>query len=228
MSKTPEAPKVPQMLLYNINLWDTFVDYQIADQMDVTLEDGNRIVVTGTVDERSMRNTNIGFRGRNNTICLRDHVAVKRLDIGCDGGSTISIRSPYDVRGATIVSRHGNRIDIGEGCFIENEVLVHAGAMAGISDQNAPESDGDITVKDHVWIGMGCRISSGAKIGQGSAIGPFSVLTTSIPNNCAASGHPCRVTDRDVFWAPSAGPNYFDMLKREGLPFPKYIRSTDE
>ncbi|MBS7532141.1 hypothetical protein KHC28_00480 [Ancylobacter sonchi] len=52
-----------------------------------------------------------------------------------------------------------------------------------------------------------------------------------VPNNCAAAGNPCRVLTENIFWTGNAVPNdgnYFEMLEKEGLPMPDFVRRTND
>ncbi len=51
----------------------------------------------------------------------------------------------------------------------------------------------EIVIEDNVLIGTGCIILKGVTIGARSVIGSYSVVTKSIPEDCVASGNPCRV-----------------------------------
>lgn len=51
-----------------------------------------------------------------------------------------------------------------------------------------------VVIDDNVWIGAGCIILPGAKIGRNSVIGAGSVVTKKreIPSDCVAYGNPCK------------------------------------
>lgn len=50
-----------------------------------------------------------------------------------------------------------------------------------------------VTVQDNCLIGTNVTICSGVTIGKNSVIGPGSVVTENIPDNCVAHGNPCKV-----------------------------------
>lgn len=56
-----------------------------------------------------------------------------------------------------------------------------------------PESKQGIIIEDDVWIGSGCRILDGVRIGRGSVIGAGAVVTRSIPPFSVAMGVPAKV-----------------------------------
>ena len=50
-----------------------------------------------------------------------------------------------------------------------------------------------ILISDEVWIGAGCVINPGVKIGGKTIIGSGSVVVHDIPANVIAAGNPCRI-----------------------------------
>lgn len=56
-------------------------------------------------------------------------------------------------------------------------------------NQRESETKGDIKIEDDVWIGYGCTILSGVKIGQGAIIGAQSIVTKDIPPYAIYAGN---------------------------------------
>jgi acetyltransferase-like isoleucine patch superfamily enzyme len=52
---------------------------------------------------------------------------------------------------------------------------------------------GPIIVEDDVWIGFGCIILSGVKIGQGAVIAAGSVVTKDVPRYAIVGGNPAKI-----------------------------------
>jgi maltose O-acetyltransferase len=50
-----------------------------------------------------------------------------------------------------------------------------------------------IVVGDRVWIGAGSIVMPGVTIGANTVIGAGSLVTSDVPADCIAFGHPCRV-----------------------------------
>jgi maltose O-acetyltransferase len=50
-----------------------------------------------------------------------------------------------------------------------------------------------IVVGDRVWLGAGSIVMPGVTIGANAVIGAGSLVTSDIPADCLAFGHPCRV-----------------------------------
>ena len=50
-----------------------------------------------------------------------------------------------------------------------------------------------VLIADDVWIGAGCVVNPGVKIGEKTIIGSGSVVVSDIPPNVIAVGNPCHV-----------------------------------
>ena len=101
----------------------------------------------------------------------------------------------------------GSECNICSHCFIENKVRIGNNVMIGpytiIAAANHPadsriRSSGivcgkPVLIADDVWIGAGCVVNPGVKIGEKTIIGSGSVVVSDIPPNVIAVGNPCHV-----------------------------------
>ena len=55
------------------------------------------------------------------------------------------------------------------------------------------ESGSEVIIGNNVWLGGGCIIRPGIKIGDNVTVGAGSVVTKDIPANVFAAGNPCKV-----------------------------------
>jgi len=55
-------------------------------------------------------------------------------------------------------------------------------------------------IEDKVWLGDGCIIMPGVRIGEGSIIGARAVVTHNIPAHSLAVGNPAKVIRENVLW----------------------------
>jgi acetyltransferase-like isoleucine patch superfamily enzyme len=66
----------------------------------------------------------------------------------------------------------------------------------------APVSEGPITIEDDVWLGTGCVILPGVRIGRGAVVGANSVVSQDVLPLHVVAGQPAR-TVREL--TPGAG-----------------------
>lgn len=77
----------------------------------------------------------------------------------------------------------GNHVVIG----VESVVITHCPVSFYKEGK-----DYTINIGNNVFVGMGCYILPGTKIGDNVIIGAGSVVTGTIPSNCIAAGNPCK------------------------------------
>jgi acetyltransferase-like isoleucine patch superfamily enzyme len=56
----------------------------------------------------------------------------------------------------------------------------------------APISQGPIVIEDDAWLGAGCVILPGVRIGRGAVVGANSVVSHDVPALHVVAGHPAR------------------------------------
>jgi acetyltransferase-like isoleucine patch superfamily enzyme len=65
------------------------------------------------------------------------------------------------------------------------------GVGAGLDRPAVPTAP--VVIEDDVWIGAGCMIFKGVRIGAGSFVEPGSVLTSDVPPRSRVRGNPAQV-----------------------------------
>lgn len=198
----------------------------------VVTPSGNRIIFKRANSVESLKKTFVYFSGKGSTIILENLKGVYGLDIACVNGSQVHIKAPVSVRGLTILCSQKSRIGIDSGCLISRDVVIYASnahALYNVAD-GMRRFKAEVVISKHVWLGQGTRILTGARVGAGSVIGSYSVLSGRIPNNCAAAGNPCRVTSKDIFWTSANAvkdQSYYEYLASSGHPKPDFIKLTE-
>lgn len=92
-------------------------------------------------------------------------------------------------------------------CCSSQDIVVRTSDMHSIIDIetgsviNPPK---DVVFGDRVWIGQGCIIDKGARIGSDTVIGARSLVTGEIPPNVVAYGAPAEVRRRGIRWSVDA------------------------
>lgn len=133
-----------------------------------------------------------------------------------DGGS-ISIGAHCEIHDFAMLLTHGGPITIGDNCSVNPFTIVYGqgGTTIGkgvriaahcvIIPANHIRGDEErplymrgltaqgIQIDDYAWLGAGCRILDGVKIGRHAVVGAGAVVTRSIPDFATAVGVPARV-----------------------------------
>lgn len=56
-----------------------------------------------------------------------------------------------------------------------------------------PHTNGDVIIKNDVWIGANVTIMSGVTVGNGAVLAAHSVVTKDVPDYCIVAGNPARI-----------------------------------
>lgn len=227
--KTPSF--FPGTRLSSINLYDIFKVFGNVDGFDYESTEGDRVIVRGGFTEGALKNTTIYLGGGGNELVFDGLTKVSKLEVAAVKNSKVFIQAPMLIRGMTIMSSQNSHVSMGKNCLISTDVLVYssnAHALYNVADGKRRLKEG-VEIGERVWVGMGARLMSGARVGKNSVIGGYSILAGKIPNNCAAAGNPCRVTTRDVFWTSVGHQDRRDYLSRTGKnKFPIFAVPTEE
>lgn len=108
-------------------------------------------------------------------------------------GNNFSIQTSSTIYG-------GGGLAIGNDVMIASNVVIvpanHIFGRIGTPIREQGSTMKGIAISDDVWIGAGCRILDGVKIGKGSIIGAGTVLTKSVPEYSIVVGIPGKVIKR--------------------------------
>ena len=91
-----------------------------------------------------------------------------------------------------------NKISIGEGCVIANNVVIRDNNSHSI---NGSTDDKKVLIGNHVWIGTNAIILPGAKIGDGCAVAAGAIVNKEFPNNTLIGGVPAKVIKENITWS---------------------------
>lgn len=98
---------------------------------------------------------------------------------------------------------HGTKIQIGDDNMFAENIKVVAGDghnYYDITTGNILTHTDPVITKEHVWVGIGATLLSGADIGEGSIVGDVILINKVVPNNVVVVGNPMRVVRENVEW----------------------------
>jgi len=141
----------------------------------------------------------------------------RRSSLQLYGGGAIKLGRNCRIMDYAMIQTYGGNIEIGDDCSINPFCVLygHGGLKIGnvvriashtvlvpanhsFDDLNLPiwrqpETRRGIIIEDDVWIGAGCKILDGVRIGRGCVIGAGAVVTSNLPEYSIAMGVPARV-----------------------------------
>jgi acetyltransferase-like isoleucine patch superfamily enzyme len=115
-------------------------------------------------------------------------------------GSKIRIGVRSRVYGSSLNAY--NSIEIGQDCLIAGNCQImdangHYPHFDCLEKRAASKDKGrPVVLEDYVWLGTGCIVLPGVRIGRGSIVGAGSVVAQDIPPLCVAAGNPAKVVRR--------------------------------
>lgn len=141
----------------------------------------------------------------------------KTAKIKIKGGGTIEIDRDTEILDGVLIYTYGGNIKIGKNCSINpytiiyghggvticNDVLIAGHCMIIPGNHNYSNlehpickqgnTNRGILIEDDVWVGHGCSILDGVKIGRGSVIAAGSVVNKSVASFSVVGGVPAKV-----------------------------------
>lgn len=133
------------------------------------------------------------FGGR---ITIAEHVTLADRVIVATYGGSVEIGEDAYIGPAAILYGHGDLV-IGRNTMIAGHTVIvpanHGFQNLGVPMRDQPLTRFGIEIGEDVWIGAGCKILDGVRVGSGSIIGAGSVVTRDIAPGSVAVGVPAKV-----------------------------------
>jgi acetyltransferase-like isoleucine patch superfamily enzyme len=111
-------------------------------------------------------------------------------------GGDIEIGNDCSINPFRVLYGHGG-LKVGNSVRIASHTVIvpgnHTFENLNIPIRCQPETRLGIIIEDDVWIGAGCKILDGVRIGRGCVIGAGSVVTSNLEEYSIAVGVPARV-----------------------------------
>ncbi len=152
------------------------------------------------------------------SVSIGRHVRIARSAKIDSQGGKIAIQSKSEILHGVLLLGYGGKIFIGEKCSINPYTIIYGhgnGTIIGnnvliaghcmiipnnhvFDDKTKPiNTQGGVSkgiiIEDDVWLGHGCSVLDGIKIGKGSIIGSGSVVNKDIPPFSIAAGVPVKI-----------------------------------
>lgn len=99
---------------------------------------------------------------------------------------------------ATIIC--GEKIEIGRDVILGRNVTIRDNHGNHYINRAGYKNTRPVIIGDKAWLGEGCTIMPGVKIGDGAIIGAKSLVVYNVPPHSIVIGNPAKVVDVDVLW----------------------------
>ena len=120
-------------------------------------------------------------------------------DIQVFKDSVLSIEGPSNINSNAIIIC-GKEITIGKDVRIGRNVTIRDNNGEHYMNIPGYKVSSPIVIGDHVWLGEGCTIMPGVKIGDGAVVSAMSVVTSNVPPRAIVAGNPAVIVERDILW----------------------------
>ncbi|HLI94188.1 MAG TPA: acyltransferase [Puia sp.] len=111
-------------------------------------------------------------------------------------GGRIAVGDRCSINPYTVIYGHGEGTLIGNDVLIAGHCLIipanHVFGDVSLPINQQGVSSKGIVIEDNVWIGSGCRILDGVRIGKGAIIAAGSVVNRDVPANTIVGGIPAK------------------------------------
>jgi len=180
--------------------------YRLAEKLNncefIIVEGTNNVIYINK--ETSLRNTYIKIEGDNNKIFIGNNCCIKNLDIDMkNNNSIIKIGAKTTIERARITSFEPYKIEIGKDCMFSSDIIIMNTDVHRIYDVDTrlKTNEGkEISIGNHVWLGIRTIILKGVTIGDNSIVAAGSIVTKDVKANTIVSGTPAKQIKENKNW----------------------------
>lgn len=156
-------------------------------------------------DNVSLKKCNFLFLGMNNKITIRDGAKLENVTFWIeDDNNIIIIGNNTTFHGnCQLAACEGTTIDIGSDCMFSHDIYIRTTDSHSIIKDNVRINKAkNITIGNHVWVGMQTLILKGANIPDGCIIGARSIISSTkmINKNSIYVGNPTKLINENISW----------------------------
>ncbi|BBD09132.1 acyltransferase [Desulfovibrio ferrophilus] len=183
---------------------DNEIQHRDCDFDNVTLDiiGNDNTIIFGRYAR--LRNTTLTLRGSGHRIHIGAHCEIEALNLRLlHGKGLFAVGDGSFILEMEASIFEGTRCTLGRDCLVSRGVTIATGDAHSILDtetgQRLNPSD-DITIGDHVWLGLEAMLLKGATIGADCVIGARAVVTGNIPSGSLAAGAPAKALRQGITW----------------------------
>jgi acetyltransferase-like isoleucine patch superfamily enzyme len=200
-AQTRQLSKATITIVGNGNSVVVAHDAQVRSLTVVIRGDGNQVWIGPSY----LDGVGATISGNDNTIAIEGGCMLLSLGLVCeDDANSISIGASTQIHGSTeLAAIEGTRLTVGEGCLFSGGISFRTGDSHSLTDREGRRINPsqDITIGDHVWIGMKATFLKGASVAGSSVVGACSVVSGRFDRpNCVIAGNPARVLQEGIDW----------------------------
>lgn len=186
---------------------------------EIPLRDGNEIIGRPAEYERCR----IRFLGKESKLIIHPGVKCYGANFDLHDRATIELFPRVLLRGSLLAhhgctisigentrcndnlnirTAEGTRVSLGKNCLIAR-ATIRSSDMHPIYDLASGERlnpGRSVEIGDHVWMAQDAFIVKGVKVGSGSVLAAYAVVTKDVPESCIVAGNPARVVRTGIRW----------------------------
>ena len=174
-----------------------------------------------------LKGVRIHFSGKNNRVVIGDFSIVKNVELYISGdnnvveigpwchlnqavfctednGNQIRIGEKTRILGSTeLAAIEGTQITIGRDCLFSSGIHVRTGDSHSVLNLEGKRINpsADVSIGDHVWVGMKAMCLKGAAVADHSIVGAGTLVTKKFTQpHCALAGVPAKVVNEGIDW----------------------------
>ena len=156
-------------------------------------------------ENANLERLNIEINSSHNTLIIGPHVRMRGLIQLRDGDRNSVEIGSHTVSGTlNIYCAEGSRVTIGRNCMFSAVITMRTGDGHSLFDSLTGDRINpaqDITVEEHVWMGMNVTVMKDVVIGRDSMVAAHALVTSGqYPPNSLLGGLPAKVIRENVYW----------------------------
>ena len=155
----------------------------------------------------SIRNSIFHINGSNNLVEIHEGAKIKDVTFWMEGDNNkIVIGASTTFHGkCQLAACEGTQIMIGKDCMFSHDIYIRTTDSHSIVDKdgNRTNQAKDISIGNHVWIGMQSLILKGSTIPDNCVVGARSIISSSKEHvsNSILIGNPAKTIKTEINWS---------------------------